>query len=130
MNLFRRALLITTLCLLMPLGSAYAADRQPFEAGAFESAQAAGQPILVHVTAPWCGTCTIQKPIVAELGARPDFASLVIFDVDFDTQQEVLQALEVQIQSTMIAFKGREETARAVGVTDPAAIEGIMRKAF
>lgn len=129
MNALRRALLLGALCLVIPM-SAQAAVQRPFDAKAFEEAQAANAPILVHVTAAWCGTCKIQKPIVADLAQRPDFADLVIFDVDFDTQTDVLQALQVQYQSTMITFKGREETFRVVGATDPTAIEGIFRKAY
>lgn len=129
MSPIRRALLLGALCLLVPM-SAQAAVQKPFDAKSFEEAQAANAPILVHVTAEWCGTCKIQKPIVADLAQRPDFADLVIFDVDFDTQADVVQAFKVQYQSTMIAFKGRDETFRVVGATDPKAIEDIVRKAY
>lgn len=42
----------------------------------------------------------------------------------------MVQAFKVQYQSTMITFKGREETFRVVGATDPKAIEDIVRKAY
>lgn len=129
MNPIRRALLLGALCMLVPM-SAQAAVQKPFDAKSFEEAQAANAPILVHVTAEWCGTCKIQKPIVADLAQRPDFADLIIFDVDFDTQADVVQAFKVQYQSTMITFKGRDETFRVVGATDPKAIEDIVRKAY
>ena len=129
MNPIRRALLLSALCLIAPI-TAQAATQKPFDAKSFEAAQAANAPILVHVTAPWCGTCKIQKPIVADLAQRPDFADLVIFDVDFDSQADVVQSFKVQYQSTMITFKGREETFRVVGATDPQAIENIVRKAY
>jgi thioredoxin 1 len=129
MNAVRRALLLSAFCLLVPM-PAKAAVQKTFDVKAFEEAQAADGPILVHVTAAWCGTCKIQKPIVADLAQRPDFADLVIFDVDFDAQTDVLQALQVQYQSTMITFKGREETFRVVGATDPKAIENIVLKAY
>lgn len=128
MNILRRALLLGAL--LIPFVGAQAADRLPFEASAFEQAQAAGKPIFVHVTAPWCGTCQRQKPIVAKLEQSDEFADLVIFEVDFDTQPEALQMLQVQSQSTMISFKGERETARAVGETDPNKIESLMDKAL
>ncbi len=129
MNAIRRALLLGALCLLVPM-SAQAAVQKPFDAKSFEKAQAANAPILVHVTAEWCGTCKIQKPIVADLAQRPDFADLIIFDVDFDTQADVVQAFKVQYQSTMITFKGHDETFRVVGATDPKAIEDIVRRAY
>lgn len=101
-----------------------------FDAERFKEAQNSGKPILVHVTAPWCGTCKIQKPIVAELVERPDFAKFFVFEVDFDTEKEILRTLDVRSQSTMIVWKGSDEVGREVGETDAAAIEELLRKAF
>jgi thioredoxin 1 len=109
---------------------AHAAQRKPFDAQAFEAAQEAGKSIVVHVTAPWCGTCKAQKPSVAQLVERPEFKDIILFDVDFDTQKEALRALDVRNQSTFVVFKGRTETARSVGETRFEAIEAVMRKAL
>ncbi|MFC4171533.1 thioredoxin family protein [Microvirga sp. GCM10011540] len=109
---------------------AHAADRKPYDAQTFHAAQEAGKPIVVHVTAPWCGTCKAQKPSVAQLAARPEFKDVILFDLDFDTQKEALRALNVRSQSTFVVFKGRAETARSVGETRFEAIESLMRKAL
>lgn len=111
------------------VGPAWAATQSPFDRKAFDAAQAAGLPILVHVTASWCPVCKAQKPIVEDLGKAPDFASLVIFDVDFDTQTDALRLFNAQSQSTLIAFHGMAETGRSVGDTDPDAIAGVMKSA-
>jgi thioredoxin 1 len=100
------------------------------EIPSFAKAAAAGKPILVHVTAPWCGTCKIQKPIVSKLEKEPAFKDLVVLNVDFDSQKEILRDLQVQSQSTMIVFKGEKEVDRSVGETDPAAIEALLKKAL
>jgi thiol-disulfide isomerase/thioredoxin len=100
----------------------------PFDAKAFEAAQAAGKPILVEVSAPWCPTCKAQKPILSSLGAKPDFAKLTVFEVDFDSQKDVLRQLKVQQQSTLIVFKGRQEASRSVGDTNAASIEALLKK--
>lgn len=109
---------------------AVAAERHIYEPQAFEAALDSGKPILVHVTAPWCGECKVQKPIVARLADQPEFANLTIFDVDFDTQKDALRRLRVQKQSTLVVFKNKTEVGRAVGITRPQAIESLMKKAL
>lgn len=96
----------------------------------FDDAAKADVPVLVHVTAPWCETCQAQKPIVSELLAKPDFADMKKFDVDFDSQKDILADLRVTTQSTMIVFRDGKEIDRQVGQTDPAEIEALMRKAL
>jgi len=110
--------------------NAFAAERFTYEPHAFQAALDAGKPILVHVTAPWCPECKVQKPIVAALAERPEFKDLTIFDVDFDTQKDALHQLHVQKQSTLIVYKGKAEVGRAVGITRREAIEAVMRKAL
>jgi thiol-disulfide isomerase/thioredoxin len=110
--------------------SANAAQRMSFEGEAFDKALGSGKSILVHVTAAWCGECKLQKPIVAHLAEQPDFKDVTLFDVDFDTQKDVLRELHVQKQSTLLAFKNGKEVARLVGDTRPKAIEALMRKAL
>jgi len=108
----------------------FAADRVPFDQKAFEAAQAAGKSILVDVSAPWCPVCRAQKPIVEKLSLLPEYKDLTIFDVDFDTQKDVLRNLQVQRQSTLIVFKGAKEIDRSVGSTDPSAISDLLKKAI
>ena len=115
--------------LIATLSHASAAERMIYEARAFDNALAAGKSILVHVTAPWCGECKAQKPIVASLAAQPEYAGLTIVDVDYDTQKDALRSLKVQKQSTLVVYKGKVEVARAVGITKPDAIEAIMKQA-
>lgn len=107
-----------------------AAERMTFEAKAFQTAKDAGKSIVVHVTAPWCGECKLQKPIVATLADTTEFQNLVIFEVDFDSQKDALRALKVPKQATLVAFKGKTETGRVVGVTRREPIHTLMKKAL
>lgn len=116
--------------LAMTAATLFAAERHPFDAAKFQGAVEAGNPVLVHVTAPWCGECKKQKPIVAKLSELPEFSSLQIFDVDFDTQKGALRLLKVQKQSTLIVYKMKTEQGRAVGITRPEKIEALLRKAL
>jgi thioredoxin 1 len=130
MTLNRRAMLLGVVVVIMRAAMTVAADRLPYDADSFQAALEAGKPVLVHVTAPWCGECKLQKPIVARLAERSEFKELTIFDVDFDTQKEALRRLKVQKQSTLLVFKGKAEVTRAVGITRPEAIETVMKKAL
>jgi thioredoxin 1 len=100
----------------------------PFTQGAFDAAKAAGKPVLVEVSAPWCPTCKAQKPILSDLRAMPKFKDLVIFEVDFDSQKEVLRGLNVQKQSTLVVFKGGKEVGRSTGDTKKESIEALLAK--
>jgi thioredoxin 1 len=125
-----RKLLLCAAVLAMTVTHAIAADRLVYDARTYQDVLEAGKPILVHVTARWCGECKAQKPIVAALAEGSEFKDLTIFDVDFDTRKDVLRHLHVQKQSTLIIYKGKAEIDRAVGITRREAIEALMRKAL
>lgn len=106
------------------------AAAQRFTSAAFAAAQAAGKPILVEVTAPWCPTCRAQQPILQKLTAEPRFRDLVFLSVDFDSQKDVLRTLNVQSQSTLVVFKGRQEVGRSAGDTNAASIAALVAKSI
>ncbi|MDX0701016.1 thioredoxin [Sinorhizobium medicae] len=125
----RRNFLLTTAGAALALTtSAFAGSRDILPD--FDEVAAEGIPVLIHVTAPWCGTCQIQKPIVQKLLGKGDFVKMRKYEVDYDTQGNVLQRFQVQSQSTMILYKNGKEIDRQVGETDPAAIEAFLRKAL
>jgi thiol-disulfide isomerase/thioredoxin len=107
-----------------------AAEKRPFDQKAFEAAQAAGRPILIDVSAPWCPVCWAQGPIIARIASEPRMKSLAIFTVDFDSQKELLRKLKVQKQSTLIVFKGGKEVGRSTGDTNPGRIEALLNKSI
>jgi len=107
---------------------ASAATAVPFTEAAFKSAQADGLPILVDISAPWCPTCAQQKPIIDSLAATPAFAQLVILQVDFDTQKDVVRAMGARMQSTLIVYHGGTLKGVSVGDTDPVSIKALLDK--
>ncbi len=108
-----------------PLAQATSID---YSQKAFATAQAAGKPILLHITAPWCPTCKAQKPILGKLEAEPKFKNLVALNIDFDSQKALLRKLRVNQQSTLIVYKGKTEVGRTVGDTNPASIAKLLGK--
>ncbi|AMB44927.1 MULTISPECIES: thioredoxin family protein [Methylobacteriaceae] len=111
-------------------GSGRAADSAAYDQNAFEAAQAAGRPILVQISAPWCPICRAQKPILAALSADPRFKTLAVFTIDFDAQRDLVRRFGAQMQSTLIVYKGGSEVARSVGETQPEWIEQLLEKAL
>jgi len=113
---------------LAPLSIAWAMDRKAFDQAEFEAAQRAGKPILVEVWASWCPICKAQAPILSRLKSETRFKELVAFGIDFDAQKNLLKTFNVQKQSTLIVFKGKQEVGRSTGETNAAAIEALLDK--
>ena len=109
--------------------TAIAATEMPFTQQAFDTAQHAGKPILVHITAPWCPYCAKQRPILDSLESEAAFRDLVVYSVDFDTQKDAVRALGAQKQSTLIVFHGAAEKGRSTGDTDAGSIKTLLEKA-
>jgi thioredoxin 1 len=103
--------------LLFALAIAAQASELRWDDAAFESAQNAGKPIVVHITASWCPICKKQQPTIDALARDAKFAGMTVFWVDFDSKKDVLAKFKVSKQSTFIAFKGTKETARSTGAT-------------
>ena len=124
----RRSLFLAAILALGTALPAAAATQAKFTPEALAAAQTAGKPILVAFHADWCPVCTKQKPIVNGLMQQPDFADLVILNVDYDNQKDVVKAFGVTMQSTMVAMHGKVETGRATGITAEDAIKALMLK--
>ncbi len=118
----RRTVLAGSIALTATVGMAEAKGIK-FDQNAFDAAQAAGMSIIVEISAPWCPVCKAQKPIVASLAAKTAYKDVMVFQIDFDSQKNVLPKLSASSQSTLIAFKGKTEKKRSVGQTDAQIIE-------
>ncbi len=117
------------LCLAVGAAApARAGSEAPFTQSAFAASQQAGQPIVVHIEASWCPTCARQRPILAALAADPKYHDLVVYNVDFDHQKNVVRAFGARMQSTIIAFHGKAEEGRSVGDTSAASITALVGK--
>ena len=124
----RSALMGLVLAVGLGVSPAFAFQAEPFSEKSFEAAQAAGKPILIEVTAPWCPTCKAQKPILSTLAQKPKFKDVVAFQIDFDSRKDLLRKFNVRMQSTLISFAGTKEVARSTGDTNAASIEAQLDK--
>jgi thioredoxin 1 len=128
MSSSRRIVLAAMAAAWLAAPTAFATEHVPYTTDALAAAKAAGKPILVEITAPWCPTCKAQKPILAELTGQPKFRDLVVIEVDFDSQKDAVRSLGAQMQSTLIAFKGGNEVGRSVGDTGKESIAALLDK--
>jgi thioredoxin len=124
------AVAVLALGLFGELGpAAVAATEVPFTQQVFEATQHEGKPILVHITAPWCPYCAKQRPILDDLESEAAFKDLVVYNVDFDTQKDIVRAMGAQKQSTLIVFHGVVEKGRSTGDIDAGSIKALLEKA-
>lgn len=119
--------LLALLVAVLGAGPSAALEKRKYDATAFKAAQGSNKSILVDISATWCPTCKARHKVLDSLAKRPEFAEIVVFEVDFDTQKDALKAFSARQQSTLIAFKGAQETKRLVGETGTDAIEGLLK---
>ena len=127
MKLFSSVLFGAVLAIANAVASA---GEMPFSKKAFDDLRAAGKPVVVHISAQWCGTCKVQARIVTPLLSAPEFKDLTLLQADFDKEKALLKALKVANQSTFVAFKGSMEVGRSTGVTKKDDIAALLRKAI
>jgi thioredoxin 1 len=127
--LSRRALLGAVVALPIAARDARGATSAFYTNAAFDAAQKAGKPILVHFWAGWCPTCLSQESTINKLKTLPKYNNLVVLSVDIDAQTDVLRRFRVATRSVLIAFKGRTETGREAGIISTSSIETLMDKA-
>lgn len=108
-------------------GAAFAAEFKPYTDKAFALAQAEGRSILIEVHAWWCSTCNAQEPALHTAAKDPAFDNVIIFKMDFDWEKKARRTLQIQQQSTLIAYFGGQERGRSIGMTDSYNIGNMLR---
>ena len=129
MRILATILALAGVGLMLP-AVATAGEPLTYSKPAFVEAQNANKPIVVFVTASWCPNCRKQQPLVDEMAKDRAFADAVIFVVDFDSDKQALKDLNAQMQSTLIAFKGKTERMRSTAVTNPEKIRELFQSAL
>ncbi len=126
----RRACLALIAIALSGRGALAAPAAQPFDEKAFAAALAAGGPVIVHVSAPWCPICRAQKPILDRLRDQPRFRDFALFQIEFDTDKASMRRVGARLQSTLIVYRDGREIAHTVGDREEGWIEDLLEKAL
>lgn len=111
--------LLSLVALVAAVPALAAAGWTAYEPENFAAAQAAGKTIVVDVHADWCPTCRAQQPTLEKLRADKRFTNVVFVKVNFDKDKDFLRTHRIPRQSTILVFKGRNETARSIAETRP-----------
>lgn len=124
-----RTILFAFLAALASTHATAAPNWVDYSAERFARAQEAGKTILVDVHADWCPTCKAQGPILESLRNDERLETLTFMRVDFDEEKEFLRAHRIPRQSTILVFKGKQESGRSIAETDPARLRNFVLQA-
>lgn len=109
--------------------SAHALDVAPYTPAALTQAQQAGKAYALHFHADWCPVCRKQSQVIDTLKADPKL-NVIVFIVNYDKEKPLRKQYGVRTQSTLIAFRGKTETGRLAGDTDPDIIRNTLASAL
>ena len=130
MPLNRRNLVASAMLAVLISPAAQAADLLPFNNLRFDEARKSGKPVVLQVTATWCGPCQRLRKVVGRLLENPEFKDLLIFDADFDANKDALVKLNAHTVTTLVIYRDNIEVLRSSGETRPDAIEAVLKKAW
>jgi thiol-disulfide isomerase/thioredoxin len=102
----------------------------PFDSVRFEEARKSGKPVVLQVTATWCGPSQRLRKVVGGLLENPGFKDLVIFDADFDANKDALVKLNAHTVTTLVIYRDDAEILRSSGETRADAVEALLSKAM
>jgi len=105
---------------------ASASEIRPFDGRGFEALQVRNAPAVIFVHAPWCPVCRAQEQTIRKLLATPQYRSVTVLTIDFDSQKALWTKFGARQQSTLIGFHGRRETARLAYNADPAKVTALI----
>jgi thiol-disulfide isomerase/thioredoxin len=103
---------------------------QPISAAQLADIEKQGKSAVISVHADWCSTCKAQDKILAGFMKNPEYKNVTFYQLEFDTQKDLLKTLKVRSQSTIIVFKNGKEVARATGDTKEAALAKLIKRAI
>lgn len=99
---------------------------KPFTTVEFEHLKQNNKPVLVHVHAVWCPTCSQQSLKLDRILSKNRYDELTILRVNFDTQKDIAKQLKVLQQSVLIMYKGKTEKVRSIGDTREDSIKSMI----
>lgn len=119
------AIATTAFLAVATIPAANAFEIKAYDAATVDAAIASGQPVVVHVFAPWCLQCRAQETILNRLSTDASYDGISVYRVDYDNQKDVVTALGTP-RSTLIAFNGGAEVAKMSWGTSTQAVASVL----
>ena len=126
MHLNLKTLVASAILAALVSPAAQSARFLPFDAVRFEEARQSGKPVVLQVTATWCGPCQRLRKVVGGLLENPEFKDLVVFDANKDA----LVKIKAHTVTTLVIYRDNSEILRSSGETRPDAVEALLKKAM
>jgi thiol-disulfide isomerase/thioredoxin len=126
MHLNLKTLVASAILAALVSPAAQSAGFLPFDAVRFEEARQSGKPVVLQVTATWCGPCQRLRKVVGGLLENPEFKDLVVFDANKDA----LVKIKAHTVTTLVIYQDNSEILRSSGETRPDAVEALLKKAM
>lgn len=115
---------------LFLIASSVFAAGQPITAAELADIEKQGKSAVISVHADWCSTCKAQDKVLAVFMKDPAYKNVTFYQLEYDTQKDLLKTLKVRTQSTIIVYKNGKEVARATGDTKEAALSKLTQQAI
>ncbi len=126
----RRELFLGASMLALVPFTAQAQGMLTYSPGLAQERLAAGETVLIDVSAPWCSTCRAQGRAIDELRASNAAydQAITFIRMDWDTygRSEFARSLGVQRRSTLILIRGNEILGTVVADTRHVSIQALM----
>ena len=119
------AIATTAFLAVATIPAANAFEIKAYDAATVDAAIASGEPVVVHVFAPWCLQCRAQETILNRLSTDASYDGISVYRVDYDNQKDVVTALGTP-RSTLIAFNGGAEVAKMSWGTSTQAVASVL----
>ena len=126
MNMFMKSIISGSFF----IASSVFAAGQPITLAELADIEKQGKSAVISTHAEWCSTCKTQDKVLAGFMKDPEYKNVIFYQVDYDNQKDLLKALKVRTQSTIIVYKNGKEVARATGDTREAALSKLTRQAI
>jgi len=85
-------------------------------------------PVLVDVSATWCGPCVRQLPIIEKFAEQ--HSEIKVCKIDIDDSPALASKFKIRGVPSMLLFKGGEVILTKVGLTPLVEIESLVTAAL